>query len=585
MSSTMTSISVFDIAKVEPRLDPSEICSLIFLLYDHEEIALQHIQREILLTKNHLQVLDSTLFKPAESYHGGALAQWARDSKNKDEFWQDKVLEALLIIKNYQVIRLLGQSKENLELKYLPKQVHTHYQVDLVRKALYLMMEDLSNQEWSLLLDYLIEDETNDLKSIPPMFWETREYVLTFLMSRKVLQTKNEKRKMDFVKLRSALKNANLCHWSEKLKSLEDLMNRVQKDIEEDDSRECHSGRETAETICRFLRTSSLDLSTPACLAFSLPRFKLDPANQGTILIFNMEGYNDAKHSRRNGSKVDRDRLKDTFELLNFNVVCYDDLPSKEVCRKIQNHLKEFCLSAKQKKVERCFIVAILAHGQEDGLIGTDECVIEWKAIRQELRSANTVGLPRMLLIQACKGNSQATKILEVVEDGPANSKIVTGNLKDLYEFSSSVPGFAAFRSPTFGSFFIHSFCKYLLLRGKYDDVQMLAAHVNRDFDNYDLKTTDGHPVELTSDLSVAPTKKLYLELPKENELKAKNLLSEWKTIMEKQVPQEKKKGSPTSEENHSPCGSEGSVTQRQHSTRTEQIYQRILKDIKENYK
>lgn len=516
----MTSLNPDIVAEIEPCLDHAEICSLIFLLFDHEETALQHIQQEIQSRRKHIQVLDSALYKPAQKFHEGVLAKWARHA-HKDHHWQEKLLEALLIIKNYQIIRLLGQSKDKLDSKYLPNQVNTSHHVDLVRKTLFLLLEDLSNEQWNQIMMNLTTVASNNQISIPSTCFEIRECFLVFLMTRKLLQLKTKQCRMDFVNIRSALKCANLYYWSNQLENLENHINRVEMYHEEDNAKE-----------------KDID----GC---NLPRFKLD-SNQGTILIFNMEDYQavmgDRPLTKREASQLDCEKLESTFTLLRFNVVKKKNCPSAQVLSEIRNSLKEFCKNAKQEKVERCFIVAILAHGVKDGLLGIDGKLIEWEDIRKEMRSVDTVGLPRVLVIQACKGNSQVVKgkgKLVVVEDGPSSdNNTYPSNLRDLFEFSSSVSGFAAFRSPTRGSLFIQSFCKNILLHGRKHEAKELLTLINIDCDKLNLGC-NGKSVQSTCELTVSSTKALFLEVPDENIHRAKELVREWDQLNKKQEPKE----------------------------------------------
>lgn len=49
--------------------------------------------------------------------------------------------------------------------------------------------------------------------------------------------------------------------------------------------------------------------------------------------------------------------------MLGFNVMIYNNPSSPEIIRKLKENLKLFCTEARKNKAERCFVVAILAHG------------------------------------------------------------------------------------------------------------------------------------------------------------------------------------------------------------------------------
>lgn len=508
-----TSFSHIDpdvVARIEPRLDQTDICSCIFLLFDNVDTALQHICQEIQSSRRYRPVLDSALFRAGESYHDGALARWARSCVKTEPHWQDKLLEALLIIKNYSIIRALGKRKEDLDLKYLPLQLNSSCHVDLVRKTLYLMIEDLNKQEWDQLQQILVNEAIKQNISVLPMYGSVPECLILFLMSRGLLKIKQEDVKMDFQLLRSCLKGMDLYSWSQHIEAIENLINRnnvLQTDHE----------KEYNTTV--------------------LPRFNLDPQNPGTILIFNLVQYEDKAMgsgkplTKRMGSDLDCEKLRDTFCLLGFSVLPpVHDPTSEEITKTINLSLKEFCKKTKEERKKRCFVVSILAHGDKDGVFGTDGKLVTWESIRAELRSSDTQGLPRLLLVQACKGISRVTKAsekLEVVEDGPSSNAGSAGNLRDLFEFSASVSGFAAYRHTKYGSFFIHSFCKQILLFGRDLSLHLISPLINKDFEDQHL-SYQGQSVYMTSELNTTSSKTLYLGVPESKDSEAKALVWKW---------------------------------------------------------
>lgn len=521
-------ISPETVAQIESWMDPLEISSCIFLLYDNVETALQTIFLEIQTCRSNQPVLDSVLYK-GEVYHEGPISKWSRASSRNpvDSSWQGKLLEALLIMKDFWIIKNLSASRRDLEIKFLPNQVNTSCHIDLLRKVLYLMVEDLSKEDWNKLQQSIVVEKK--LQSVPPAFTASPECFLLYLMSKNFIQIKRKDQRVELSLLTSCLKRMEQYYWSEQLKSIENLIN-----------------REAGFTVAN-------EVKNVPCRTTPSTRFLLDPENPGIILIFNAVDYdgkmiNGTHHTKREGSLVDEKRLLETFDLLKFkSIVISNPKVSAEVICKIKHSLKQFCSEAKTSKQERCFAVAILAHGDKEGFYSTEGDLITWESVRDELRHPDTNGLARLLLIQACKGNSQVTRSEDVEKDGVGSeSDSQKKNLKDIFELSSSPSGFAAYRSTLHGSFFLQSFCKNVLQFGNDCDLHQITTLINKDFDSKNVYSKGSDkPVSMTAELVVTPLKALYLGVPQTDKHKAEALVQLWEHIERNQC-QPRNQQSPT---------------------------------------
>ncbi|XP_034256243.1 caspase-8-like [Thrips palmi] len=500
------------VAQIELRMDPLEVYGCIFLLYDTVDMALQDICTEIHTCRRYLPVLDSVLFNGGV-FHEGPLVKWSKSLLAKGINWSDRLLEALMIIKEFWIIKFLDANQRDLELRFLPQQANTSCHVDLIRKVLYLMVDDLSKDDWNDLRLLIIEE--TKLQSVPAKYTEIPECLLLILMSRNFIQLKKKDQRVNLSLLFSCLKRLGKDYWAHQLKSIENAVNGEQPGISVENGVENVAWRKAPSV-----------------------RFNLDPENPGTILIFNIVDYgkevvngNGISLGVRNGSHVDVDRLQNTFELLGFQRSVIPDPTAEDIILIIRENLAKFCSEAKKSKKERCFAVAILAHGDKDGVYCTKGNLLTWDAIRAELRHPDTKGLARLLLNQACKGNSQATKPDNIEEDGVGSeSDSVSKNLKDIFELSSSVSGFAAYRDIVHGSFFIRSFCKHILQFGSDCDLNQITTLINKDLDSKKVECS-GVLVSMTAELIVTPKKLLYLGVPQKEKLKADALVQVWEHV------------------------------------------------------
>lgn len=99
--------------------------------------------------------------------------------------WKNKLLEAICIIQNLQIIRKLGLSFKDLDLFYLPKNRSFSRYVNLTVKCLYLLCETLSEDKIKLLLQYvktdIIEYKVNlkdsDFLELHMLYWMHENYI------------------------------------------------------------------------------------------------------------------------------------------------------------------------------------------------------------------------------------------------------------------------------------------------------------------------------------------------------------------------------------------------------------------------
>lgn len=128
---------------VEPMLSISELISLVFLLYD-SRIA--------------LQVIITLIISGPKYFHRGKISEWVRSQPKN---WQGMLLEALAIIQNYQILKKLGYSKEEIKTRFQPSYNVTLY-ISRVKKTLFRTMECLTAHDVSGLFQSNEQQSTYD---------------------------------------------------------------------------------------------------------------------------------------------------------------------------------------------------------------------------------------------------------------------------------------------------------------------------------------------------------------------------------------------------------------------------------------
>ena len=127
-----------------------------------------------------------------------------------------------------------------------------------------------------------------------------------------------------------------------------------------------------------------------------------------------------------------------------------------------------------------CFLVAILTHGEDGGIVYAYDQPYELSLIWSFFTADNCpslAGRPKIFVIQACRGN-QLDHGVKVQKDGVARYSIPTH--ADFLFAYATIPGFMAFRNTTEGSWFINELCKELQENGHRYDINTLLTFVTQ---------------------------------------------------------------------------------------------------------
>ena len=119
----------------------------------------------------------------------------------------------------------------------------------------------------------------------------------------------------------------------------------------------------------------------------------------------------------RKGTDVDKERLKSTFEWLQFKVYVETDLTAERIRNLFENVANGFDIhgnpgeDSEFQKILRsssdCFVFCILSHGFDGGIYGVDGECVKTVDIRKYLAADQCVhlaGKPKLGFIQACRG-------------------------------------------------------------------------------------------------------------------------------------------------------------------------------------
>lgn len=297
----------------------------------------------------------------------------------------------------------------------------------------------------------------------------------------------------------------------------------------------------------------SLDLAVPrsqegvdAPGAAVKTAYKMESKPRGiAVIINNRDFYN---MNARVGTDVDAERLKTLFSYLGFVPKCFLNLTT-------QRMRDEMGALAKTDHTNYdCLIVAVLSHGDEGKLYGTDSKASTGPVLMVEELGTyfdsngcpSLKGKPKLFVLQACRGSNYDKGVKADFVDGGAaadsggvipgeelkeqlekqegfaallkESLGLQGDMVDapgsiptkadfLYAYST-IPGYYSWRNAMYGAWFIKAFCDVLTEQAASEHVMDMLVEVNRRVaENY--QSTEGSYKQIPGPVCLL-TRKLY---------------------------------------------------------------------------
>ncbi|RZC35230.1 caspase-8 [Asbolus verrucosus] len=466
-STMQITLSLNEVLSIENQLDVYEKVSLIYLLEDNPQIALQNLDELFLRSSQEL------------------LYNWAKNQNLVSHKWQEKLVEALCIIQNYKIIRHLGFRKQDLDVRYLPRHLFTSYNVSKVKKALYFLCESLTRTEAEQLLKLVFTD-FND-KGLETKFFDSSYLELYFLHWESVGYIKHDNFN-NLYRILKQLEHFDMCD------SLKRVVPMVQEQVTNNQRKnsgiknktvDANTNKRSPEIFEGILNGGSLtDLvsmqsslsSDNATRGKADNIYKIDPNNPGVCLIINQEyfytepskKYKDLlpkyennqgnKLENRVGTQKDKEDLEATFKMFGFKTEVVENLIHTDVIKKIDEVIQNVT-------VESSLFICIMSHGDQGVIYGVNSCRVSVTAIKNIMckkNRENLSGKPKFLILQSCQGTRcQKEQDEFMTTDGPTSSKQeVVPPRADLFTFWATVPGYGAIRDKRTGSWFIQSLCE-----------------------------------------------------------------------------------------------------------------------------
>ncbi|XP_036141431.1 caspase-8 isoform X3 [Monomorium pharaonis] len=389
-----TVINTNILKKIEDDLEIDEKISILFLIIDNYANGFNDIFKLLQTkTENAYIITDYVRHHP--------------------ENWKEKILEAICILNNREVIRKLKLSFSDLNLKYVPNVRSYSRNLNIVAKCLYRLCESLNNVEQKLLLNCVKSENCNyeqkldnkDYLELHMLYWIQINYITI---------SKDETCNMkNLLKHLQTLKNGYLRIICMDLEKFENSLHVV------DNRRTCGTNNE-----------NYLQSTLPEELShIERHYYGKKIINSGLCIIINQMNFR-KEYETRHGTKADSNHLSETFKTFGFKTEIHQDLKKSKMLEKIRNISKDY-----GNKYD-CLFLCILSHGYKGGVISSDEKEVSLEAIERAICCIELKDVIKIVIIQACQGK---------IRGSIGNNFLTTDDLSDSFAPVEDIRQFANF--------------------------------------------------------------------------------------------------------------------------------------------
>ncbi|XP_065736303.1 caspase-8 isoform X3 [Phocoena phocoena] len=235
--------------------------------------------------------------------------------------------------------------------------------------------------------------------------------------------------------------------------------------------------------------------------------YRMKSKPRGYCLIFNNYDFSIARkdvpklHSikDRNGTDLDAEALRKTFNELHFEIVHYKDYTAKKICEVLKSY------QSMDHNNKDCFICCILSHGDKGIIYGSDgqeAPIYELTSYFTGSKCPSLLGKPKIFFIQACQGDNYQRGIAVETDSEQKetylemDSSLQKRYIPDEADFllgMATVNNCVSYRSTMEGTWYIQSLCQSLRERcPRGEDILTILTKVNFEVSNKDDKKNMG---------------------------------------------------------------------------------------------
>lgn len=476
-SNNLNALDIDTISLIQKDIDNYDMISLVFLLYEVPETALQRL------------IIYQRMSKDVQNNDTNLLHDWALHVHHQPS-WKNEFLEALVTCQLFAIIRKMGLDVSAIKINYQNANL-----INPMKKTLYKLCENVNTNNLYKLKKTLL---TYDIDVTD---YETCELILLDLMCRRFITLKNfsgqkqstngpgienlakiidnfpdinsfanDLRQLD-VALKDTTPNAFLSTNSIMIASTPTIPKDRPKDNDNKYLQDFNEVFELFNKLNVMEEDPAKNLKSDTMIQNNTMYQIKDPKCVGVCLIINQEKFHPSKASiegnvkvkpldNRVGSTKDKEDLAKTMKSLNFEVVTRDNLDHKAVFENIRNILKY-----RVREEHSMFMLCILSHGTRGHVYAADSVKVKVEDIESLLDSDDANHLqdkPKLLILQACQvEDDEPYTLVPLVADSPKSYKYYIKK-SDVIIYWATAPNYEAYRHETLGSIFIQLLCRTL---------------------------------------------------------------------------------------------------------------------------
>ncbi|XP_068629516.1 caspase-8 [Battus philenor] len=467
----MCTINLEVIQEVQKDIDSYDMISLVFLLYEVPDTALQRL------------LVHQRICKDSDM---NLLYDWALNAQSRPT-WKYEFIEALTICRLYNVIRKLGFDVSNVKDHYLPNNINVSVYVNLIKKALYKLCENMKSDNLQRLKKSLL---TYDIDTSE---YESCELILLDLMSHKFITVGQSnihgksvlENKCQVETLIKIIENMpGLKKIAVEIKNVANIINNETSSYpsqldstpgvsKKDNDKPKLEDKFDESFVDIFQMLETLNKQDPPTLNLKsdtkqITRDAYPIKNKeriGVCCIINQEEFHPSKDSiesesqthtleNRLGSTIDQLSLERTMSSLNFKIRSCCNVGHREMIQFIKDVIhNDVCPD------DSVFMLCILSHGIRGHVYAADSVKVKVEDI-QNLLDSNEArclrGIPKVLILQACQVDEHRYTT-HLVADGPSENYFLKKS--DFLIYWATAPENEAYRDEQKGSIFIQSLC------------------------------------------------------------------------------------------------------------------------------
>lgn len=237
--------------------------------------------------------------------------------------------------------------------------------------------------------------------------------------------------------------------------------------------------------------------------------YKMGRKPRGRVLIINNKiffgpleedenGRKKVTLATREGTEQDERKIQEVFEQMFFVVDVYMDKKGEEIKTLLKEEVKkDFHHTAD------CFVLVIMTHGTSGAIYGVDGKTVSIEEIKMLLNGENFPAMadkPKVLLIQACRGDAKDQGVKEITADiekeiksteamlkdfslntvSDSKSESVTPTMSHMVVAMASTLGMVSYRNRVYGSWFLQAVAYVFAKYAHTNDILQILTKVNQ---------------------------------------------------------------------------------------------------------